>query len=88
MTPSSDPPAGTAADPDQDPDEILTLIETHARCHLPPSAEVTVTRFPGSAFPFAIHRDHPFHDSPDFVAALRTLIEQRGFQRVLKSPEE
>ena len=44
---------------DQDPDEILTLIETHARRHAPPSAEVTVTRFPGSAFPFAIRRDHP-----------------------------
>ena len=26
-----------------------------------------------------IYRDHPFHDSPDFVASLRTLINQSNF---------
>ena len=30
-----------------------------------------------------IHRDHPFHRSPDFVAALRTLIDQPAFQAIL-----
>jgi RNA polymerase sigma factor (sigma-70 family) len=27
-----------------------------------------------------IYRDHPFHDSPDFVASLRTLINQADFK--------
>jgi RNA polymerase sigma factor (sigma-70 family) len=31
-----------------------------------------------------IHRDHPFHDSPDFVASLRTLISQPRFQSILR----
>jgi RNA polymerase sigma factor (sigma-70 family) len=30
-----------------------------------------------------IHRDHPFHDSPDFVASLRALIRQPTFQSIL-----
>jgi hypothetical protein len=30
-----------------------------------------------------IHRDHPFHRSPDFVAALRNLIDQPAFQAIL-----
>jgi len=30
-----------------------------------------------------IHRDHPFHDSPDFVASLRSLIGQPTFQSIL-----
>ncbi|ACM06649.1 dipeptidase [Thermomicrobium roseum] len=45
--------------PDQDPEEILDLIERHVQAHCPPWAEVRVTRFPGSARPFAIRRDHP-----------------------------
>ena len=32
----------------------------------------------------AIHRDHPFHDSPDFMASLRTLINQPTFQSILR----
>ena len=31
----------------------------------------------------AIHRDHPFHDSPDFVASLRSLVGQPAFQSIL-----
>ena len=31
----------------------------------------------------AIHRDHPFHASPDFVAALRTLLGQATFRSIL-----
>jgi RNA polymerase sigma factor (sigma-70 family) len=30
-----------------------------------------------------IHRDHPFHPSPDFVAALRDLISQPRFRSIL-----
>ena len=30
-----------------------------------------------------IHRDHPFHPSPDFVAALRDLINQPRFRSIL-----
>lgn len=29
-----------------------------------------------------IHRDHPFHASPDFVAALRQLLEQPEFRSI------
>ncbi|MBX6753406.1 dipeptidase [Thermorudis peleae] len=45
--------------PDQDPEEILDLIERHVTTHCPPWAEVSVKRFPGSARPFAVRRDHP-----------------------------
>lgn len=31
-----------------------------------------------------IHRDHPFHDPPDFVSALRTLINQTNFKSTLE----
>lgn len=31
----------------------------------------------------AIHRDHPFHESPDFVAALRGLLDQPGFRSIV-----
>ena len=35
----------------------------------------------------AIHRDHPFHRSPDFVAALRDLIDQPRFRSILGLPQ-
>ncbi|MBX5445592.1 dipeptidase [Sphaerobacter sp.] len=44
---------------DQNPEEILTLIERHVEKHCPPWATATVERFPGSARPFGIRRDHP-----------------------------
>jgi hypothetical protein len=31
-----------------------------------------------------IHRDHPFHRSPDFVAALRELMNQPAFRSILE----
>jgi acetylornithine deacetylase/succinyl-diaminopimelate desuccinylase-like protein len=43
---------------DQDPDVVLGLIERHVERHAPRYATVTVTRFPGSARPFAIDRGH------------------------------
>jgi RNA polymerase sigma factor (sigma-70 family) len=33
-----------------------------------------------------LHRDHPFHRSPDFVAALRDLMQQPTFQSLLGRP--
>jgi RNA polymerase sigma factor (sigma-70 family) len=33
-----------------------------------------------------IHRDHPFQRSPDFVAALKALIEQPAFQSIVGRP--
>jgi len=44
---------------DQDPETVLDRIERHVRHHTPPHAEVTFTRFPGAARPFAIDRHHP-----------------------------
>jgi RNA polymerase sigma factor (sigma-70 family) len=31
-----------------------------------------------------VHRDHPFHESPDFVAALRSLIDSANFRSTLE----
>jgi RNA polymerase sigma factor (sigma-70 family) len=31
-----------------------------------------------------VHRDHPFHDAPDFVAALRSLIDSAKFKSTLE----
>ena len=45
--------------PDQNPEEILDLIEKHLQRHCPPTAKVTMQRFPGSARPFSISREHP-----------------------------
>lgn len=56
--------------PDQDPDEILQLIEQHVQAHCPPWADVQVTRLPGSARPFAIRRDHPA------LAAARAVLRE------------
>jgi hypothetical protein len=32
-----------------------------------------------------IHRDHPFQSPPDFVAAVRRLIDRPDFQSILRS---
>src|SRR6266540_3611678 len=32
----------------------------------------------------AIYRDHPFHDGPDFVASLKSLIDQTNFKLLLQ----
>ena len=31
-----------------------------------------------------VHRDHPFHEPPDFVAALRSLIDSANFKSTLE----
>lgn len=43
----------------QEPDEILGLIEAHIARHTPVGAAVSVDRMPGSARPFHINRAHP-----------------------------
>jgi acetylornithine deacetylase/succinyl-diaminopimelate desuccinylase-like protein len=44
----------------QEPVQILDLIERHVAANTPPGATVTVTRFGGSARPFEIPRDNPY----------------------------
>ena len=45
--------------PDQEPEEIVELINAHCQKHCPVGASVSVERFPGQARPFSISRDHP-----------------------------
>ena len=45
--------------PDQEPAEIVALLEQHVAEHCPPGAQATVTPLPGAARPFAIRRDNP-----------------------------
>jgi acetylornithine deacetylase/succinyl-diaminopimelate desuccinylase-like protein len=45
--------------PDQNPEEIVKLIDAHCQKYCPVGASVTVEPFPGQAFPFSIDRDHP-----------------------------
>lgn len=59
--------------PDQDPVEIVNLIEKHVQKHRPPGAIVEVQRIPGSAKPFVIDRSDPVH-----IAAGEVLEELYG----------
>ena len=61
--------------PDQDPGEVLDLIERHLQSAAPPGAVATLRRFPGSARPFSIPRDHPA-----LVAAKEVLRQTYGTQ--------
>ncbi len=45
--------------PDQQPDEVLDLVERHLRTHRPPGIELTIARQPGSAPSYRIRADHP-----------------------------
>jgi len=45
--------------PDQNPAEIIPLIEHHVARYCPDGVTATVTPLPGRANPFAIRRDHP-----------------------------
>jgi RNA polymerase sigma factor (sigma-70 family) len=48
-------------------------------------AEKTVDNLDALQAAFAeVHRDHPFHDPPDFVAALRSLIDSANFKSTLE----
>lgn len=58
---------------DQEPEEILALVERHVEQHCPAGARATVERLPGSARPFEINRDHPA-----LQAAAGAIREQYG----------
>ncbi|WP_078382162.1 dipeptidase [Sutcliffiella halmapala] len=60
--------------PDQDPDEILELLQKHVNDHTPPGVEVTVTLFDKGA-PFVTPFDHP---------AIQTA--SRAFEKVYEVP--
>ena len=58
--------------PDQDPQEIIGLLEAHVRRHTPPGVRVTVRGFPGSARPFLMPREHPALQAAGEVLASST----------------
>lgn len=43
----------------QDPGEIVDLLEAHIRRHTPPGARIAIRRFPGSAVPYEMPSDLP-----------------------------
>ncbi|MEZ4499719.1 MAG: dipeptidase [Thermomicrobiales bacterium] len=45
--------------PEQQPADILDLLEDHVRAHCPAGASLQFLRRDGSALPYAIDRDHP-----------------------------
>lgn len=59
--------------PDQDPDEILEMIQRHIERHSPPGATVEFERFSGRARPYALDRSNPIA-----IAAAETLHELFG----------
>lgn len=56
--------------PDQEPEQILKLIERHVEQHTPPGATVTVRAMPGSALPYSIDRATPA------LATARTVLRE------------
>ena len=59
--------------PEQDPGEILDLLEAHARTHCPKGAAIAFERRPGTALPYAIEREHL-----GLIAAAETLRDLFG----------
>ncbi len=53
--------------PNQEPGNVLDLIETHVAKHCPPGATATIRRFGGAARPFAVTPDHPALDAAQHV---------------------
>ena len=48
-------------------------------------AEKTLDNLDALQTAFAeVHRDHPFHEPPDFVAAMRSLIDSAAFKSTLE----
>ena len=45
--------------PDQDPEEVLDLVERHLRAHRSPGIELTIDRKPGNSPSYRIRADHP-----------------------------
>ena len=81
--------------PDQEPEEIISLLQRHVGVHCPPGADAVFTPLPGSARPFAIRRDNPallvagrvlremFGKEPLIVRSGGTLPVAEIFQREL-----
>ena len=65
-----------------DPDKLL-----FARAHVTQVHEVAPSAVEGlealDAAYGRIHREHPFHTAPDFVAALRTLLDRPDYRSLL-----
>ncbi|HEV2126987.1 MAG TPA: dipeptidase [Thermomicrobiales bacterium] len=59
--------------PDQNPVEVVKLIEKHVQKHRPPGAKVEVEAIPGSAKPFVLDRSNPMN-----IAAGEVLEELYG----------
>jgi acetylornithine deacetylase/succinyl-diaminopimelate desuccinylase-like protein len=49
--------------PDQDPNQIMDLIEAHVARFTPAGVKVAVKRFPGTAKPYHIPRNHPGNEA-------------------------
>lgn len=60
--------------PDQDPEQILALIQRHFERHCPEGATLTFRTMPG-IYPFAIDRDHP-----GLVAAREVMQQMTGHE--------
>jgi acetylornithine deacetylase/succinyl-diaminopimelate desuccinylase-like protein len=45
--------------PNQDPNQIAELVTSHVQKHTPPGVNVTVRRWPVTAWPYLIPSDHP-----------------------------
>lgn len=59
--------------PEQNPEDILDLLQRHAETHCPAGATIEFVRKSGTALPYAIDRDHPA-----LIAAEDTLRELFG----------
>ena len=81
--------------PDQDPDEVVTLVVRHLERHVPPGARLTITPGEDRARPASIARNHPvlktaaaalqdtYGVAPLFVRMGGTVPVAEIFQRLL-----
>jgi acetylornithine deacetylase/succinyl-diaminopimelate desuccinylase-like protein len=81
--------------PDQDPHQILDLLDTHLHRHLPAGVELRTQKLPGNARAYRIRRDHPglqnardvlsdlYGQSPVDVLIGGTLPVTEAFARIL-----
>jgi acetylornithine deacetylase/succinyl-diaminopimelate desuccinylase-like protein len=68
--------------PDQDPDEVVTLVTRHLECHVPPGTTLTIRPDEHGARPARIARDHPVLKAAETalsqVYGVRPLIVRMG----------
>ena len=82
--------------PDQDPDEIVALVERHLESHVPVGTQITITRGDHGARPFHLNRDNRVLKAAEAALeatyGVRPLIVRMGgtvpvaeiFQRLMK----